>query len=90
MAPNALALTFWTLLREAVSSMKLARLKKGQFYIPIYVPSFLLKLVLGEMSIEVLKSATISCDKIHAAGFTFLYPSIDAALQNLVIESQTK
>ena len=70
--------------------MKLARLKKGQFYIPIYVPSFLLKLVLGEMSIEVLKSVTVSCDKIHAAGFTFLYPSIDAALQNLVIESQTK
>jgi len=70
--------------------MKLARLKKGQFYIPIYVPSFLLKLVLGEMSIEVLKSATISCDKIHAAGFTFLYPSIDAALQNLLIGSQTK
>ena len=70
--------------------MKLARLKKGQFYIPIYVPSFLLKLVLGEMSTEVLKSATISCDKIHAAGFTFLYPSIDAALQNLLIGSQTK
>ena len=70
--------------------MKLARLKKGQFYIPICVPSFLLKLVLGEMSIEVLKSATISCDKIHAAGFTFLYPSIDAALQNLLIGSQTK
>ena len=70
--------------------MKLARLKKGQFYIPIYVPSFLLKLVLGEMSIEVLKSVTVSCDKIHAAGFTFLYPSIDAALQNLLIGSQTK
>ena len=70
--------------------LKLARIKKGQFYIPIYVPSFLLKLVLGEMSIEVLKSATISCDKIHATGFTFLYPSIDAALQNLIQEAEKK
>ena len=70
--------------------ISLARLKKGQFYIPIYVPSFVLKLVLGEMSIEVLKSATISCDKIHTAGFTFLFPSIDAALQNLKEETGKK
>jgi len=70
--------------------MKLAQLKKGQFYIPIYVPSFLLKLILGEMSIEVLKSATISCDKIHATGFTFIYPSVDAALQNLIQDAQKK
>ncbi len=70
--------------------MKLARLKKGQFYIPIYVPSFLLKIVLGEMSIEVLKSATVSCDKIHATGFTFLHPSIDAALQNLLEKAEKK
>jgi NAD dependent epimerase/dehydratase family enzyme len=47
------------------------------------VPSFVLKLVLGELSIEVLKSATVSCGKIHDAGFTFQYPSIDAALKAL-------
>jgi len=63
--------------------LKLARLTKGQYFIPVYVPSFALRLVLGEMSIEVLKSATVSCDKVHKAGFTFLYPSVDAALQNL-------
>ena len=63
--------------------LKLAQLTRGQFFIPVYVPAFALKLVLGEMSIEVLKSATVSCDKIHKAGFTFLYPSVDAALQNL-------
>ena len=70
--------------------LRLARLIKGRFYIPIYVPSFMLRLVLGEMSIEVLKSATISCDKIHAAGFTFLYPSIDAALKNLIEKAGKK
>lgn len=64
--------------------LQLARIKKGSFFIPVYIPSFALKIVLGEMSIEVLKSATVSCDKIHYSGFTFLYPTIEAALKNLV------
>jgi len=72
---------------EPVSNKKftfqLARINKGQFFIPVYVPSFVLKLVLGEMSIEVLKSATVSCDKIHYSGFVFLYPTTEAALKNL-------
>ena len=65
-------------------TLQLARTKKGSFFIPVYIPSFALKIALGEMSIEVLKSATESCDKIHYSGFTFLYPTIEAALKNLV------
>ena len=65
-------------------TLHLARTKKGSFFIPVYIPSFALKIALGEMSIEVLKSATVSCDKIHYSGFTFLYPTIEAALKNLV------
>jgi len=64
-------------------TLQLARISRGKFFIPIKVPSFVLKLVLGEMSIEVLKSATVSCDKVHYTGFTFLYPSIEAALKAL-------
>lgn len=56
---------------------------RNRFYIPIYVPSFVLKLVLGEMSIEVLKSATISSDKVQKAGYSFKYPTIDSALRSL-------
>ena len=63
--------------------LKLAKKMRGQFYIPIHVPQFLLKLILGQRSIEILKSATVSCEKIKATGFTFLYPSIDAALKEL-------
>jgi uncharacterized protein (TIGR01777 family) len=63
--------------------LELARTKKGNFFIPVYIPSFALKIALGEMSVEVLKSATVSCDKIHYSGFTFLYPSLHAALKNL-------
>jgi uncharacterized protein (TIGR01777 family) len=65
-------------------TLKLAQQMRGKRFIPVYVPSFVLKLVLGEMSIEVLKSATVNDDKIKSAGFSFLYPSVEAALENLV------
>jgi NAD dependent epimerase/dehydratase family enzyme len=64
-------------------TLTLAREKKGRFFIPVYVPAFLLRWILGEMSVEVLKSATVSCEKIRQSGFTFLYPSITAAIRQL-------
>ena len=66
-------------------TIQLAKKMKGKFYIPFYVPSFVLKFILGEMSIEVLKSANISAKKIRSTGFQFLYPTIDAAFQNLIV-----
>jgi len=64
-------------------TLELARTIKKSFFIPVYVPSFVLKIVLGEMSIEVLKSATVSCKKIQNERFTFLYPSIESAIRHL-------
>jgi len=64
--------------------LQLATIKRRSFFIPVYVPSFILKLVLGEMSVEVLKSATVSCEKIKTTGFTFLYPTVKAALKGLL------
>lgn len=61
-------------------TLALAKAIKGRFFIPFYVPVFLLKLVLGGSSIEVLKSTTVSNAKIKAAGFTFLYPSVESAI----------
>ncbi len=57
--------------------LQYARAINGRSYIPFHVPSFVLKLVLGEMSIEVLKSATVNCNKIQQAGFTFRFPTIE-------------
>lgn len=62
---------------------RLAKEIKGSFYVPMHVPAFILKMVLGEMSIEVLKSATVSCVKVHIADFTYQYPTIEAALPSL-------
>jgi NAD dependent epimerase/dehydratase family enzyme len=39
--------------------------------------------MMGERSIEVLKSTTVDSEKIKKTGFTFLYPSIEAALNQL-------
>jgi uncharacterized protein (TIGR01777 family) len=65
-------------------TLTLAKKLRRKFFIPVYVPKFILKLMLGEMSIEVLKSTTVSGNKIEQEGFTFLYPSIETALENLV------
>lgn len=67
----------WVTNKELV--LKLAKKKRGVF-IPIHVPEFALKTVLGEMSIEVLKSTTVDDSKLRNAGFNFVFPGIDAAL----------
>lgn len=54
------------------------------FYIPFHVPAFMLKIVLGEMSIEVLKSTTVNADKMIAAGFPFQFPTINNAINELL------
>ncbi len=64
-------------------TIKLAEKMKGKFYIPLQVPSLVLKIMLGDRSMEVLKSTTVSCVKIKQTGFAFLYPTIDIALQQL-------
>lgn len=65
-------------------TLSLARALKKQLFIPMHVPSFILKLMLGERSIEVMKSATVSSGKIQGTGFDFRYPTIREALEELV------
>jgi uncharacterized protein (TIGR01777 family) len=65
-------------------TLQLAKIKRGRFFVPVHVPGFVLKLIVGEVSIEVLKSATVSCNKIHFESFSFQFPSIEAALKDLV------
>ncbi|HZH66928.1 MAG TPA: TIGR01777 family oxidoreductase [Flavisolibacter sp.] len=57
--------------------------QRHKLYIPLHVPTFALKIALGEMSVEVLKSATVSSKKLEGTGFQFLYPTITDAVKNL-------
>lgn len=54
---------------------------RNKFFIPIRVPSIILKIVLGEMSIEVLKSAKVSCEKIQSTGFYFQSAELHSAVR---------
>jgi uncharacterized protein len=63
--------------------IRTAKVRKKPF-IPVHVPAFALQLMLGEMSIEVLKSTTVDSSKIKGSGFRFLYPTLDAALNELI------
>jgi uncharacterized protein (TIGR01777 family) len=65
-------------------TLTLAKFMRGKFFIPVHVPAFSIKLALGELSVEVLKSATVNDEKIIKAGFNFLYPDIETALKDLV------
>lgn len=53
----------------------------ARFAIRAHIPSWLMKLVLGEMSIEVLKSATVSAEKLLEHGFAFELPDVSSAIR---------
>ena len=56
---------------------------KGGIRIPTHIPAFVLEILLGEMSSEVLKSCTVSAQKTLGSGFTFHYADITSAIQVL-------
>jgi uncharacterized protein len=51
---------------------------------PINPPEFLLKMILGEMSVIVLKGSRVSCQKLTDEGYRFSYPTHQKALNNLL------
>ncbi len=64
-------------------TLTLAKIMRGKFFIPFHVPAFVLQIMLGQRSIEVLKSATVSCKKILDTGFAFRHNDIETALKDL-------
>lgn len=67
----------------ATMMKEIATAHKG-FLITMPVPAFVLQIVLGEMSIEILKSCTVSAAHTVQSGFSFTYPDISSAVKNLV------
>lgn len=56
---------------------------KGGWKLPVPVPAFALKLIMGASSVEVLKSCTVSAEQMGKAGFVFRYPLLREAIQSL-------
>ncbi len=56
----------------------------GGIKLPVPVPAFVLKIMLGEMSVEVLKSCNVSAGKTINAGFRFSYPTIRQAAESIL------
>jgi NAD dependent epimerase/dehydratase family enzyme len=57
---------------------------KGGIKIPAPVPPFVLRIIMGEASEEVLKSCTVSSARVQGAGYVFSYPEIGPAIQKIV------
>lgn len=56
----------------------------GRKHLTFHIPKFILKTILGEMSIEVLKSTTVSSRKVESMGYRFVFPDIESAVKNLL------
>ena len=69
-----------------VTNKQLTQAVAKQLHKPLWapnVPAFLLKLIMGEMSIIVLGSTKVSAQKITDAGFKFKYPDIAPTLKQI-------
>lgn len=56
----------------------------GKFFLPINVPNFIMKTVLGEMSSIILEGTRASNKKIKSLGFDFKYHSLKETFKDLV------
>lgn len=63
--------------------LKIAEKNRGRSFIPVHAPSFILKIIFGEMINEVLKSTTVSSEKLQQAGFIFQYSDLESAILQL-------
>ncbi|MEJ1236973.1 TIGR01777 family oxidoreductase [Chryseolinea sp. T2] len=61
----------------------LTRVLRKPMFMP-NVPGFVLKIVLGEMSLLVLGGCKVSSEKLSATGFRFKYPDLDKALKDVL------
>jgi uncharacterized protein (TIGR01777 family) len=72
---------------ESCSNMEFSKtLAKilGRILLPIHVPTFFLKMLLGDMSVVVLEGSRVSNSKLKKQGFQFKFEKLDDALKNLV------
>lgn len=69
-------------------SKSLAGALKRPFFLPA-IPSFLLRLALGETAESVLLSFRVSNEKIRKAGYTFKFSDTDSALKDIYSDAKS-
>ncbi|MGB0423241.1 MAG: TIGR01777 family oxidoreductase [Flavobacteriales bacterium] len=69
--------------QNSAFSKSLAKTMSKPFWAP-KVPAFVLKILLGEMSAVVLGSQKVSSKKVHNSGFSFKFPQLETALEDLL------
>ena len=84
---NKLEGTYNAVAPNPVQNKKMTKLIASQLDSPLWlpnVPSFVLKLVLGEMAVLVLEGQLVSSEKIEKLGYPFKFYNIESALQDLL------
>lgn len=66
-----------------VFTQKAAKILNRPLWVP-NIPSFFMKLVFGKMSEILLQGSRVSAEKIQTAGYRFLFPGIESALNQLL------
>jgi uncharacterized protein (TIGR01777 family) len=56
--------------------------------LPVPVPDFVLKILLGELSDVILKGSRVSSKKITAEGYRFIFNNLEAALENVILSQK--
>ena len=70
-----------------VTNQKLNKQIAEKLEVPFWmpnIPTFLMKMILGEMAVLVTEGQLVSARKIEQQGYTFQYYNLDAALDNLL------
>ena len=62
---------------------ELARCLGRKIWLPS-IPSFIVKMALGEMSGIVTEGSRVSSDKVQHQGYAYIYPTLEKALQSLI------
>lgn len=68
--------------------MKAIGKAKRKFFLPLSVPAVVLKILLGEMSVEVLKSTTVRPVRLVEEEFAFQFSDISGAVGNLTAKAR--
>jgi uncharacterized protein len=86
---NSIAGTYNAVSPNPVSNLELTKKIAETLKMPCFlppVPTFVLKIIIGEMAAVVLSSQHVSSKKIEEAGYKFRFPELNKALEQILVQ----